>query len=134
VGRTVKMIKSSHQETIKQRYNAQTKVHAACPSPCPCCMSVSMLHVCVHAACPCPCYMSKSVLHVHVRAACSCPCCMSMSMLQVHVYAACPFPCCMFIPMLHVHAKCPLDLCSVCGGDINNALPNTATLLLVDST
>jgi hypothetical protein len=53
-------------------------------------MSVSMLHVHVHAVRPCPYWMpmSLSMLHVHVHAACSCLCCMSMSqsMFMLRVY------------------------------------------------
>jgi hypothetical protein len=74
------------------------QVHAACPSPCQCYMSMSMLHVHVHAAWPCP-----------------CPCCLSMSMLNAHVYTTClchdaypspslcPCPCRMSMFMLHIH-------------------------------
>jgi hypothetical protein len=80
------------KKRLKQSYDAQPAVHAACPSPC---------------SCPCPCCMSVSMLHVHVRAAGPRPCCMSMSMLHVHVHAACPFPCCISMTMsilnVHVH-------------------------------
>jgi hypothetical protein len=65
-----------------------------CHAPCSCCMSVSMLHVRVHAACPCPCCMSVSMLHVyvyvHVHAACSCPCCMCMPNVCIHTACPCP--------------------------------------------
>ncbi len=64
-------------------------VHAACLYSCPCCMSMSILHIHVHAACSCTCWMFMSILHIHVNAAVhvaarSCPCCMSMSMLHGH--------------------------------------------------
>jgi hypothetical protein len=69
---------------LKQLYDAQPAIQAACPcGPCPCCMSMSM---------------SMSILLVHVRATYPCPCCMFMSMLHVHVHAPCPCPCCMSCP------------------------------------
>jgi hypothetical protein len=41
-----------------------------------CCksMSMSMLHVLVHAACPSPSGMFMSMLHINFHAACPCPC------------------------------------------------------------
>jgi hypothetical protein len=82
------------------------RVHAACPcscrSPCPNCMSVFMLHVHVHAACPCSCCISMFMLHAHVHAACPCSCCMSMFMSN----SAGPDPSCISMSMIHgyVHA------------------------------
>jgi hypothetical protein len=61
---------------------------------------MSMLHN-VHAAWPCPCCKSMSILHVRVRAACLWPCCMSVFMLHVHSMLD------VRISMLHVHAACP---------------------------
>jgi hypothetical protein len=58
-------------------------------------MSISMLHVHLHAAFPFPCCMSMPMLHVHVHAAFPCPCCMSMSMLHVYVHVACSCSFCM---------------------------------------
>jgi hypothetical protein len=61
---------------------------------------------CVHTAClySCPCCVSRSILHLHVHAACVhsvCP--------IVHVHASCPRPRWMCTPMLFVciHAACP---------------------------
>jgi hypothetical protein len=63
----------------------------------PNCMSTSMLHAHVHAACPRTCCMPMSMLHAHVHAAYPCSFC-------VQVHAGCPCPCYMFIPMLNAHA------------------------------
>ncbi len=88
--------------------HAAFNVHAACP--CPCCISLSMLHVTIHAAfqCPSPCL----ILHVLVHGACPCPCfcCMNLSMVHVHVYGAYPHPCYMSMSMGHIHllATCPI--------------------------
>ncbi len=94
-------------------------LHAAC-----CCISMSMLHAHIYAACPRPCCMSSacwmstsvlhvlSTLHVHVQAASPClcyvrvpvactrPCGMSMSMLHTHICT-----CCTPMSMLHVHVQ-----------------------------
>jgi hypothetical protein len=91
-------------------------VHGACPW----CTSMSMVHAQVNNACSCPWCMSMSKVHVHVHvsmlhvcvhaaclcpfcihASCLCPCCMSMSMLYVYVHAECLCPCCMSMSMLH---------------------------------
>jgi hypothetical protein len=81
-------------------------VHAA--SPCPCCVSKSMLPVHVHTTCPWQWCIFKSMMQVNVYSACPCPHNVSMSMLQVqlsmsllyvHVY---PPSCCKSMSMLHV--------------------------------
>ncbi len=61
---------------------------AACTFKCPCCMSMSLLHVPVHAAYPCPCCMTHYMLCVLDHAAFPCLCSISMSILHVHVSVA----------------------------------------------
>ncbi len=102
--------------------HAHVNVHSACPSPycmpspCPCCLSVSMLHFFVHVACPCPCSppgpclacpyqgcMSMSILYVCVHGACPVQV-LSMSLTPHLVHATCPCLWCMSKSMLHVYA------------------------------
>ncbi len=79
-------------------------VHAVCPSAC-------WTHVLVHDPCTCPCCLSVSMVQAHFHGACPYP--WSMSMLHVYVHAACPCQCCMSMSMLHfhVHAACPCPCC-----------------------
>jgi hypothetical protein len=58
-----------------------------------CCMSMSMLHVPVHAVCPCLCCMPTPILHVHV-----------------HILTVFPCLCCMFKSMQHGHSHCSMTL------------------------
>ncbi len=87
-------------------------VHAACPGSC--CMPVSMLHAHVHATCMCQWCMPMSMLHIHDHAACPCPYCMFMSMLLVHAHVVCLCSCCMPVLMLYAHAVCPCCLSTDC--------------------
>jgi hypothetical protein len=59
--------------------------------------SMSMLHVCAHAACSHPFCMSiyMSMLHVHVHDKCPCPCCMCVDVHAMSMLHACPCPCCL---------------------------------------
>ncbi len=70
--------------------------------PCPCCMPLSKLHVPVQAACPCPCCTSPvhAACLLYILAACWCPCCIPISLLHAHVPVACQCPCCMLMSML----------------------------------
>jgi hypothetical protein len=80
-------------------------------SVCPCCMSMSMVHVdgaiyavsMLHGNATRQCFTSR--LHFHA----ACPFCMSM--LYVHVYICC-MSCC--ISMLHIHASCSCFMYSTC--------------------
>jgi hypothetical protein len=115
------------------------QVHAACPSSCPCCMSVStlygclcctaapfcmsILHVHVHIAFPCLWCMSRSVLQIHVHAAVHvhdaspCPCYKSMSLLYVHVHAAGTWTCSIDTDMQHGYGH---EACAgTCSMDMN---------------
>ncbi len=102
-----------------------------CPFLCPCCMSMFIFQIYVHAAWRWPCIMhigygvDKYMLLVlfHVHAACLCPVCKSMSMLHVPVQAASPYPCFIYnvfaafkyMLRVHVHAFFHglLELCRV---------------------
>jgi hypothetical protein len=93
------------------------KIKAACPSSCPCWMSMSVLHVRVHAhgACSRPWCMSQYMLRVHVHAArpylqyarCRCPICMSC----VYAVYSCPLGCSDFDKIFeNCYASCSFGL------------------------
>ncbi len=97
------------------------QVHAECPYQC--CMPMPMLNALVHAACPFPCCMPMSMLHLHDHAVCPCSCYMFMPMLHALAHVACLYSCCMHMPMMHVNAAswqtvalCTAEIAAFCKG------------------